>query len=116
MENRDHQRKENSRAIATARCAPYACEAAFFIKSYESGKRALVVRYDENYVGPQLPTVDGQRQFETGVPDDWSERDVMDLLLWPMKDPNAPYPAWEVPARAYGSATLFRWWAGEKPS
>ncbi len=38
----------------------------------------------------------------------------MDLVLWPMKDPKAPYPAWEVAARAYGSPELFPWWAGEK--
>jgi hypothetical protein len=44
------------------------------------------------------------------IPDDWSEQDVMDLLLSPMKDPSAPYPSWEVPARAFGSPKLFRWW------
>jgi hypothetical protein len=27
----------------------------------------------------------------------------MDLLLSPMKYPSAPYPSWEVPARAFGS-------------
>src|SRR5258705_128389 len=33
--------------------------------------------------------------------------DVLDLILWPMKDhPKALYPAWEVPARAYGSPML----------
>ena len=39
----------------------------------------------------------------------------MHLILWPMKSPDAPHLAWEVPARAYGSPTLFRWWAGEQP-
>jgi hypothetical protein len=34
----------------------------------------------------------------------------------PMKDPSSNFPSWEIPARAHGSATLFRWWAGEKPA
>jgi hypothetical protein len=50
-----------------------------------------------------------------GIPDDWSEENVIDLLLRPMKSQDAPYPAWEVSARAYGSEMLFRWWAGERP-
>jgi hypothetical protein len=29
-----------------------------------------------------------------------------------MKDPSAPYPAWEVPARANGSPMLYEWWKG----
>jgi hypothetical protein len=37
---------------------------------------------------------------------------VLDLILWPMKDPSPPYPAWEVPARTYGSPMLYEWWKG----
>jgi hypothetical protein len=40
---------------------------------------------------------------------------VQDLIFWPMKDPNAPYPAWEVPARAFGSDMLYEWWKGGPP-
>jgi hypothetical protein len=29
-----------------------------------------------------------------------------------MKDPSAPYPAWEVPTRANGSPMLYEWWEG----
>jgi hypothetical protein len=53
----------------------------------------------------------GQPEFAAAIPDDWSEPEVMDLVLWPMKSQDAPYPAWEVPARAHGSDELFRWWA-----
>jgi hypothetical protein len=42
------------------------------------------------------------------------KENVIDLLLRPMKSQDA-YPAWEVPARTYGSEILFRWWAGERP-
>ena len=58
-------------------------------------------------------------EFVAGIPDDWSEENVIDLLLRPtphfFEEPGGTYPAWEVAARAYGSPTLFRWWAGEKP-
>jgi hypothetical protein len=53
--------------------------------------------------------------FGAAIRDEWTEQEVSDLLLWPMKASDAPYPSWEVPARAYGSPSLFRWWAGEEP-
>ena|SRR5438093_1567325 len=102
--------------IGSAHCTQYKTEAKFYIdEAHLSGERLLVVQYGEGYSGRNdLPIIDGHRQFEAGIPDDWSEQDVQDLILWPMKDPAAPYPAWEVPARAHASPTLFRWWAGEK--
>ena len=48
----------------------------------------------------------------SGIPDGWAVENVQDLIFWPMKNPNSPYPAWEVPARAYGSPTLYAWWKG----
>ena len=84
------------------RCKQYDTEAEFFLEEpHAAGKRLLMVRYANG------------AKFTTAVPDDWSEEDLRRLLLEPM-NPEAPYPAWEVPARAYGSAQLFRWWAGEK--
>jgi hypothetical protein len=40
---------------------------------------------------------------------------VQDFIFWPMKNPNSPFPAWEVPARAYGSPMLYSWWKGHPP-
>jgi hypothetical protein len=97
------------RLIASTFCKQYQSEAKFYVDdAHESGQRCLVVRYEKG-------GHDGRPEFAAAIPDTWSEQDVMDLLLWPMKDSKAPYPAWEVSARAYGSETLFRWWAGEKP-
>jgi hypothetical protein len=103
--------------IGAVFCDQYQCEAEFYIdEAHSSGQRHLIVRYEEGYSGrTDLPIMNGSPQFAAGIPDDWSEQDVTNLVLYPMKSPDAPYPAWEVAARAYGSATLFRWWAGEKP-
>jgi hypothetical protein len=95
------------RLIGSLFCKQYQTEAKLYIDdAHASGQRHLVVRYEKG----------GRPEFAAAIPDDWSDKDVEELILWPMKDPAAPYPAWEVPARAYGSATLFRWWADEKPT
>lgn len=92
--------------IASLFCTQYKTEAKAYVdEAHPSGQRHLVVQY-----------ANGRPEFLAAIPDDWDEKDVVDLLLWPMESPEAPYPAWEVPARVYGSATLFRWWAGERPS
>jgi hypothetical protein len=100
----------NMREIATGRCAPYSCEAAFYIRSGENGERALVVRYGEGYSGPWCPLVDGQRQFGAAIPPHWLDDDVLALLLAPpvgSADPkHTHYPAWEVGARWFGSEYL----------
>jgi hypothetical protein len=96
------------RHIASAYCTQYETNAEFFIQDqHPSGLRHLVVQYENG-------GHDGRLAFAVAIPPDWTERDVSDLLLWPMKHPNG-YPAWEIPSRAYGSSKLFRWWAGEKP-
>ena len=51
-------------------------------------------------------------EFLAGIPDKWTEEAVQDFVFWPMKK-NSPYPAWEVPARAYGSPTIYAWWRGD---
>ena len=56
--------------------------------------RSLIVQYGDN-----------RPEFAAGIPDDWTEADVMRLLLSPI--PLSPYPVWEIPARAYGNPTLF---------
>jgi len=97
------------RLIASAYCAQYKTDAEFFIEDeHPSGFRHLIVKYATGGYG-------GQPEFGAAIPDEWTEQEVSDLLLWPMKASDAPYPPWEVPSRAYGSPSLFRWWAGEEP-
>jgi len=95
--------------IGSAHCPQYNTEAKFYIDAaHKSGKRHLVVYYEKG-------GHNGAPEFVAGIPDDWSEENVIDLILRPLEDANAQFPAWEVPARAYNCETLFRWWAGEKP-
>ena len=91
--------------IGSSYCKQYQSEAKFYIdEAHASGMRHLVVVYEN-----------GRPDFLAGIPDDWDEQAVQDLIFWPMKDPNAPYPAWEVPARAFGSDTLYALWSGGSP-
>jgi hypothetical protein len=96
--------------IGSAHCAQYNTEAKFYISAAdEPGQRHLVVHYAQG--GYQ-----GAPEFTTAIPRGWTEQDVIDLLLLPpMKGLSAPYPAWEIPSRVYGSGALFRWWADQKP-
>jgi hypothetical protein len=87
------------RLIASLFVRQYQTRAQVFIdEAHPSGQRHLIVRYED------------RPEFAAAIPDDWSEKEVMDLLLWPMKDERAPYPPWEIPARVYGRPALFRWW------
>jgi hypothetical protein len=95
--------------IGSTFCTQYQSDAKFYIdEAHESGLRHLVVVYDKGGYG-------GRSEFLAGVPDDWTEQKVLDLILWPMKDPNAPYPSWEVPARVDGSDMLYEYWKGGPP-
>jgi hypothetical protein len=111
------------RLIATVSCRPYSCEADVYIEDLGE-ERQLVVQYGPGYSGQYVhkaPSLGGPAcagdcasAFGALIPDDMCETEIInDWLLWPM-NPKAPYPKWEVPARAYGSDTLFRWWRGEK--
>jgi hypothetical protein len=93
--------------IYSSFCTQYQSEAKFYIdEAHASGLRHLVVVYEKGGYA-------GHPNFAAGIPDKWSEQDVLDLILWPMKDhPKALYPAWEVPARGYGSPMLYTWWKG----
>jgi hypothetical protein len=98
----------NLKPIGTIPKVPqYDTQADFFIRTEPSGERLLVVRYDKG-------DHEGLREFRSAIPDDWTEAEVLDFIFWPTK-PGAPYPAWEIPARAFGSHALFRWWKGELP-
>ncbi len=91
--------------ISTLYCTQYKAEAELFIQDkHPSGLRHLIVQYD-----------DGRPEFSAAIRKDWTERDISDFLLWPLKNPETKYPVWEIPERSYHSQQLFRWWAGEKP-
>jgi|SRR5215813_2073082 len=97
------------REMASLHCTQYKTNVTMYIDdAHPSGQRHLVAKYENG-------GYEGRPEFAAAIPDDWTEQEVLDLLLWPMKGPNAPYPAWEVPARAFGSYELFRWWKGEQP-
>jgi hypothetical protein len=86
-------------------CPQYNTEAETLIQDeHPSGLRHLVVQYE-----------DGRPEFTAAIRRHWTEQDISDFLLWPLKNPETAYPVWEIPARL-GSSTLFRWWMGEKPS
>jgi hypothetical protein len=90
--------------LCTSFCKRYQTDAKFYIdETHPSGYRHLVVIYEKGgYRGDQ--------KFTAGIPEDWTDQDVQNLILWTMKDPKAPYPAWEVPARVFASPMLFQWW------
>jgi hypothetical protein len=72
-----------------------------------AGSRQLVVIYEKGGYG-------GGKEFAAGIPKAWTDQDVENLIFWPMKDPWAPYPAWEVPTRVHGKPVLFKFWKDEK--
>lgn len=95
--------------ICSVFCIQYRSDAKFYMdEANASGLRRLIVVYEEG-------GYKGDPEFLVGIPDEWTEQAVLDLILWPMKDPSAPYPAWEVPVRTYGSLMLYEWWKGGPP-
>jgi|ERR1700687_188191 hypothetical protein len=90
--------------ICSSFCKQYQSEAKFYIdEAHASGLRHLVVVYDEGGYGDDP-------DFLAGIPDEWTEEKVLDLILRSKKD--GQYPAWEVPARAFGSPMLYKYWQG----
>ena len=76
----------------------YKTEAKFYIdETHSSGIRHLVVIYASGGYG-------GNPEFITGIPNSWTDDDVINLIL---KDrAETRYPVWEMPARAFGSTML----------
>jgi hypothetical protein len=99
----DHKLK----LIAQAYCEQYKTEATFYIEPAKPpALRRLVVLYADTQHMPYSTS-----EFAAGIPDDWTVDYVIEnFLLWPMEHPEAPYPRWEVPLRAYGSPMLFSFW------
>jgi hypothetical protein len=99
--------ERNLKPFGSNFCTQYQTEARFFLDAaHPSGQRHLVVHYEGGGYGDRP-------EFAAGVPSGWSDQDVQELIDVPTV--GSHYPAWEVPARAYGSPMLFRWWKGEKP-
>jgi hypothetical protein len=91
--------------IGSSYCSQYRTGASFYIdETHATGMRHLVVIYEND-----------KSDFLAGIPDDWADENVQDFIFWPMKNPNSPYPAWEVPARVYGNPMLFAWWKSRPP-
>jgi hypothetical protein len=91
--------------IGSSFCSQYQSQAKFYIdEAHASGMRHLVVVYEND-----------EHDFIAGIPDEWADENVQDFIFWPIKNPNSPYPAWEVPARAYGCPMLYAWWKGHPP-
>jgi hypothetical protein len=108
--------QRNLELIGSAFCEHYQTEARFFIersiplgKRLGTGARHLVVQYGESYTGRDdlAVTATGQREFASIIPHDWSNEKLLGFLQAPTKNPNVPYPTWEVPARVHGRPVLF---------
>jgi hypothetical protein len=90
------------RLLCSSFCTQYQSDAKFYIdEAPDSEIRHLVVVYEKGGYG-------GGKEFAASIPKAWTDEDVLNLILRPMKDPKAPHPAWEVPARAHGSPMLAR--------
>lgn len=91
----------NLKFLCSAYCKQYADEPKFYIdEAHPSGLRHLVVVYSD----PK------RRELLAGIPNGWTDERVLELILWPMKNQDASYPSWEMPARVYGRPTLFPFW------
>ncbi len=64
----------NMKPLGSARCPQYDTEARFYIDAPEGGQRHLVVHYEKGGYR-------GAPKFAVAIPDDWSEQDVLDLIL-----------------------------------
>ena len=99
----------NLKFMGSMFCEQYRSDAEFYVEeALASGSRNLIVLYEMGGYG-------GVPCFAAIIPDEWDEQAVQNLIIWPMKDPNAPYPSWEVPARVFGSPTLSEWWKVDPP-
>jgi hypothetical protein len=74
-----------------------------------SGRPHIVVEYAKG-------GYEGSEDFAASIPPHWSDSDLVELILlrnWP-RVYDRDWPAWEIPARDYGSSTLYKFWKGEK--
>jgi hypothetical protein len=108
--------QRNLEPIRSAFCEHYQTEAKFYIERSISlrpgsgtGARHLIVQYGESYTGRDdlAVTATGRREFAIIIPGDWNNEKLLRFLQAPTKNPNVPYPTWEVPAGLHGRPVLF---------
>jgi hypothetical protein len=86
--------------ICTSFCRQYNTEAKFYVDEADSsGIRHLVVIYAAGGYG-------GEPEFASGIPNLWTDDDIIDLILRDRAE--MKYPVWETPAREFGSPMLDR--------
>jgi hypothetical protein len=81
-------------------CPQYNTNVDFFIETSPETGRTLVARYEAGGAN-DLPIVEGKREFRAGIPDAWSEDQLLSFLA------SNRWPSWELPARVGGSPDLF---------
>jgi hypothetical protein len=86
--------------FGTQFCPQYHTDVEFFIETSSETGRALIARYQDGG-SEDLPIVEGRREFRAGIPDAWSEDDLMRFLALNQ------WPSWELPTRAGASPDLF---------
>jgi hypothetical protein len=91
-------------------CQQYMTNVSLFIEPPNSpgprkgsSVRHLIARYEEG-ARHDLPMIDGQAEFAAGIPDEWSDDDVVKFIS--MGNSKGHYPIWEIPARVYASPIL----------
>jgi len=98
--------------IGATQCRLYGCKAYFYIERTPE-IRNLVVQYGSGYAGRNdLPiAANGLREFTARIPSDWTEQELLELLLNPQPiieetEHLKNYPVWEAGARYFGSPYL----------
>ena len=92
-------------------CPEYKTDATIHInEEHQSGLPHLEADYKKG-------GYKGQFHFASGIPEDWTDRDLFELFSLPPRqgDGARDWPAWEIPARDYGRPVLYRFWKGEQP-
>jgi hypothetical protein len=91
-------------------CPEYKTNATLLIvEDHDSGQPHLAAHYENG-------GLKGQMQSAAAIPAHWSDNDLLGLIFLPFeKRQGRDWPTWEVPARYYGSKTLFKFWKGGKP-
>ncbi len=107
--------ERNLELIGSIFCEQYQTEAKFYIErsiplkpGLGKGARHLVVQYGDGYTGRDGLAIaaNGQREFASMIPHDWTNEKLLEFQLAPAQNSNAPYLTWEVPARVHGRPIL----------
>lgn len=88
----------------------YGTDATILVnEAHSSGTPHLEVTYAKEPPNAHM-------HFEAAIPDDWTDRDLLELLALPhRKGTGRDWPAWEIPANDDATPWLYRFWKGEKP-